>query len=74
MLSLACLDGLRIVGAVDNPRLKETFLPTDLFIRSAMQTMFVKLIGARDRKQTVLIGSPGVGKSVLCFLAPFNSL
>jgi hypothetical protein len=67
-IDLSFLNGLRVPG--------DRFLPSgSLYVRDCMRTVFA-LFG-RDRTdevdihslRTALIGSPGVGKSILCFLA-----
>lgn len=60
VLGLACLEPLK--------KAKERFLPEKIFIRSSLQTALKYRI-ANDETRTVVFGSPGVGKSVFCFLA-----
>jgi hypothetical protein len=64
LLSLACLEPLRTATGRDK------FLPLALYVRDVMLTMFLRLTdGDSDFERHVLIGSPGVGKSILMFLA-----
>ena len=60
-LELSCLNEIR------SP---DDFLPSKVFVRSEMQTMFSELLTKADRreKKKILTGSPGIGKSVLFFL------
>ena len=69
-MDLTFLDPLRLLGQED------VFLPKKLFIRNCMKTVFEEFrkdatnSDKRPTKfHTVLIGSPGVGKSILFFLA-----
>lgn len=48
---------------------RTNFLPKTLYVREETQVVFRELVGKPVGKKHVLIGSPGVGKSVLCFLA-----
>lgn len=46
------------------------FLPTEIYVRDCMQEIFHKIVEFNDvKKYCVIFGSPGVGKSVLSFLA-----
>jgi hypothetical protein len=48
----------------------DSFIPLgEIFIRDCMRTIFGLFEEERDTYKTILIGSPGVGKSVLFFLA-----
>ena len=69
-MDLMFLKPLRLPGK------KDVFLPETIFIRNCMKRVFQVLCDdATNRKEqgrskhTVLIGSPGVGKSILFFLA-----
>jgi hypothetical protein len=76
-VNLAFLNGIRTRGT-------DCFLPQSIYVRNCMRQVF--RLFARDAgaledvvaavppqtKGTVLIGSPGVGKSVLCFLAALH--
>jgi hypothetical protein len=62
-MSLDALSGLR--------KTNEEFLPTDLFVRSEMLlvwNLLDKNEGNSAVQSQILLGSAGVGKSVLCFL------
>jgi hypothetical protein len=62
---LKALDPLRTTAA----GLYE-FLPKKIYVRDCMQEIFNKLVQANeDKKYCIVFGSPGVGKSVLSFLA-----
>lgn len=66
LLNLECLDVLRREAE------KELFFPSNrkLFVRGCMQDIFERLTAEKKFVyRRVLIGSPGVGKSVLFFLA-----
>jgi hypothetical protein len=60
-IDLACLNPLRT---------DKDFLPEAIYLRQEMKEMFVKLLRLHEagEEQRVLVGSPGVGKSVLFFL------
>ena len=46
------------------------FLPNKIYVRECMQDIFSQIVQANDlSKYSVVFGSPGVGKSVLSFLA-----
>mmetsp|Transcript_3734 Transcript_3734/g.8983 ORF Transcript_3734/g.8983 Transcript_3734/m.8983 type:complete len:635 (-) Transcript_3734:340-2244(-) len=70
VLSLQILDSIRIPKDVVE---YFDFLPQRIYIREEMQTVFNKLVRAVEKKRkgkhTVVFGSPGIGKSVLSFLA-----
>lgn len=62
-MSLDALSGLR--------KTNEKFLPTDVFVRSEMLLVWNLLDKNEDNsavQSQFLLGSPGVGKAVLCFL------
>jgi hypothetical protein len=48
---------------------REQFLPSSLFVRDCMNDIFDGVMRAPLMKRCVVFGSPGVGKSVLTFLA-----
>ena len=69
IMDLNFLDPLRLVNEED------VFFPKKIFIRDCMKEVFqvfcadAQIVGRKAGSfQTVLIGSPGVGKSVLFFL------
>ena len=67
ILDLSFLDPLRL------PNDEETFLPKKIYVRQCMKDVFDLFISdatssAPGKFNTVLLGSPGVGKSVLFFL------
>jgi hypothetical protein len=65
ILNLRPLDPLRTTDIDDFE-----FLPTKIYVRSCMQEIFNKIVQANNpQKYTIVFGSPGVGKSVLSFLA-----
>lgn len=63
LLNLSFLDELR--GGKDN------FVPVELFVRQEVQDMFSLLITQHKKRvwRRILTGSPGIGKSVVFFLA-----
>jgi hypothetical protein len=67
-----CLDisFLKPLEFVERNLQKDSFFATfgELYIRDCMRTIF-GLFGARNFGRTVLLGSNGVGTSILCFLA-----
>lgn len=64
LLDLAPLDALRLPNGPD------PFLPQRIYVRGTMQEMFNLIVQHDDPRQyCVVFGSPGVGKSVLAFLA-----
>jgi hypothetical protein len=65
-LDMSFLEPLHLI---DKNLAKDNFFPNGkMYIRDCMRTIF-RLFDERDFGHTVLIGSPGVGKSILCFLA-----
>ena len=82
LLSLDFLDSLRLQPPqhiVARRQKKKTtkvlrdFLPKTAYVRAEMRTMFPKLVEEYDAEKgevkRILVGSPGIGKSVLFFLA-----
>lgn len=64
ILHLKALSPLRTTGD------SFEFLPTKVYVRTCMQEIFEEIVKADDpKKYAVVFGSPGVGKSVLSFLA-----
>ena len=64
-MSLDALSGLR------KPEEEEKFLPTKVYVRHEMLLMwgfFDENEGDSEVQSQFVVGSPGVGKSVLCFL------
>jgi hypothetical protein len=60
LMDLRCLSG------------KTDFIPGKAFVRGEMQTTFKRLCEKKAGKKHILIGSPGVGKSVVFFLAALS--
>ena len=65
------VDGVLELSFINQLRTDNDFIPNRIFIRKEMQSMFDKLVSKSPppEEQRVLVGSPGIGKSVLCFLA-----
>ena len=65
------LNGVLDLEFLDQLRIEDDFLPPKVFFRQEMRTVLTSLVSEyKDgEKQRVLVGSPGVGKSVLFFLA-----
>lgn len=64
VLKLDALNSLRTTGK------QLEFLPTKIYVRDCMQEIFNKIVWASNpNKYCIIFGSPGVGKSVLSFLA-----
>mmetsp|Transcript_25058 Transcript_25058/g.59553 ORF Transcript_25058/g.59553 Transcript_25058/m.59553 type:complete len:632 (-) Transcript_25058:167-2062(-) len=64
LLRLNALDTLR------DPNIPFDFLPKKIIVRECMQDMFNKIVhGTTEEQYSIVFGSPGVGKSVLTFLA-----
>lgn len=61
ILDLAPLDALKA-----DP---EVLIPDKIFVRNCMQEVFDYLVRTPDEKINIVVGSPGVGKSLLSFLA-----
>ena len=68
VLDLSPLDGLRYDDD-GNKRTRFEFLPEKIYVRDTMQEMFNLIANADPNKQSIIFGFPGVGKSVLTFLA-----
>lgn len=64
LLDLSCLTSLHSK--------RENFLTGNAYVRDEMQTVFQKLLTKQPGKMLVLIGSPGVGKSLVCFLSALH--
>jgi DNA replication protein DnaC len=47
---------------------REKFLPESIYVRKEMCDVFAELTREKRDEKQILIGSPGVGKSVLLFL------
>lgn len=62
VLDLSVLNDLRTQD-------EELFLPTKIFVRECMHDTFNELFRTPKRRFNIVFGSPGVGKSVLSFLA-----
>lgn len=60
LLSAACLQPLKVQ--------KETLLPDYIYVRDEMNITFQRLLAKQRGERHVLIGSPGVGKSMVFFL------
>ena len=65
------VDGVLDLEFLDQLRTANDFLPPRAFVRQEMRTMFTMLVSKYEpeEEQRVLVGSPGIGKSVLFFLA-----
>jgi hypothetical protein len=66
------LSFLEQLAFTDKDFTMDPFFPSgEIYIRDCMRLIF-GLFSERDNAHTVLLGSPGVGKSVLCFLAAMH--
>jgi hypothetical protein len=66
------LSFLEQLAFTDGDFTTDPFFPSgEIYIRDCMRLIF-GLFSKRDNAHTVLLGSPGVGKSVLCFLAAMH--
>jgi hypothetical protein len=66
VVNLSSLDALKVPY--------DTFLPDNIYVRSNMRQVFALFIkdaadGVNKKARTILMGSPGIGKSILFFLA-----
>lgn len=68
---LGAVDEMFDLSFLDALRSERDFLPQQLFVRKEVRDMFSKLASAHEGRvlSRVLTGSPGIGKSVVFFLA-----